>query len=90
MQFVLVAKKGRSISTGSGQVLCPYNCNPQPRISPVCRFFQLAAKLAEIDTMLGGFVLADKDHRNVPSIALLQDGVFINVYFAQCSTRFMQ
>ena len=47
------------------------------------RFFQLAPKPGEIDAMFCGFVPADENHRNVPSVALLQNGVFVDVDFAQ-------
>ncbi len=40
--------------------------------------------------MLRRFVLADEDHRDVPPVAILQNGILINVHFAQDKTEFAQ
>ena len=40
--------------------------------------------------MLCGFVRADENYGNFPSVALLQNGVFVDVHFAQGSAKFAE
>ena len=40
--------------------------------------------------MLRRFLLPDKNHRNVPSIAFLQRRIFIDIHFAQDRVEFPQ
>ena len=40
--------------------------------------------------MLGGFVRADENHGDVPSIALFQDRVFVDVDFAEHKAKFAE
>jgi len=47
-------------------------------------------ELLEIDAMLGRFFLADKNHRNIPAVALLQVGIVINIDFAKDGAEFAQ
>ncbi len=61
-----------------------------PGISVRSRFFKLPAELRQIHAMLRRFVLADEDHRDVPRVAILQNGILINVHFAQDNTEFAQ
>ena len=44
----------------------------------------------EINAMLCGFVRADENYGNFPSVALLQNGVFVDVHFAQGSAKFAE
>jgi hypothetical protein len=44
--------------------------------------------LAEVDAVLGGFVSADENYGNIPSKALSQNSIFINVDFAEVSVKF--
>jgi len=46
--------------------------------------------LNKVDAMLGGFVLADENHGDVPSIALFQNGVFVYVDFAKSGIQLAQ
>ena len=59
-------------------------------ISAASRFPQLPTKLRKINAMLGGFVRADENDRNVPSIALFQNGVFVDVHFTEDSAKFAE
>lgn len=47
------------------------------------RFAQLAAKLRDVNAVPGGFAGTDEDHRNIPSIALTQNRIGVDVYFAE-------
>jgi hypothetical protein len=58
---------------------------------------KLSPELAYIHTMLGRFVAADEDHRNVPSVEFLQGCVVINIHLMEdrpalkqnrCDSRF--
>lgn len=40
--------------------------------------------------MLGGFARADENYRDVPSIALFQNRVFVDVDFAEHSAKFAE
>ena len=68
-----------------------FSVNPkknQTRISARSRYFQLAAKLRDVDAMLGRFVGTDENYRDVPSITFLQNGVFVDVHFAKGGAKF--
>ena len=54
------------------------------------RFFQLPAKLGRIDAMLGGLVLPDENHRDIPSIARCENRVFVDVDLVQRGPEFAQ
>ena len=47
------------------------------------RSFQLPAKLSKIDAMLRGLVLADENHRDIPSVALFKKRIVVDVDFVQ-------
>lgn len=53
-------------------------------------FFELAAKLRDIDTMLRGLVPADENDGNVPTVEFLQSHIFVNVYLPQGGAEFAQ
>jgi hypothetical protein len=40
--------------------------------------------------MLGRFPLADEDHRNIPSVALLQDRIVVDIDFPEGGAEFAQ
>ena len=40
--------------------------------------------------MLSGFALPDKDHWNVPPIAFLQSGIFVDIHLVQDGPEFPQ
>ena len=44
---------------------------------------KLPPELFQINSMLGRFPLADENHRNVPTVALLQDGIGIYIYLPE-------
>src|SRR4029077_9764663 len=44
---------------------------------------KLAPELLRIHTMLRRLPLADEDHRNIPTVALLEDGIIIYVDFSE-------
>jgi hypothetical protein len=58
------------------------------QIPKLRRLAKLAAELLEINAMLGGFVRADENHWNIPSVAFYQDGIPVDVYLAQRSAKF--
>src|SRR5215472_4924574 len=47
------------------------------------RVFQLPAKLSKIDAMLRGLMLPDEDYRDIPSIALFENRIFVDVDLVQ-------
>ena len=51
---------------------------------------QLPAKLSKIDAMLRRFVLADENYRDIPSIALLEKRIFVDVDLVQSGPEFAQ
>ena len=51
---------------------------------------KLAPELLRIHTMLRRLPLADKDHRNIPTVALLEDGIIINVDFSEGGAELSQ
>ena len=53
-------------------------------------FFQLPAKLSKIDAMLRGLVLADENYRDIPSIALSENRIFVDVDLVQRGLEFAQ
>ena len=54
------------------------------------RFLQLPAKLSKIDAMLGGLVLPDEDYRDIPSVALPENRIFVDVDLLQGGSEFAQ
>lgn len=50
--------------------------------SSLC-FFQLPAKPSKIDAMLRGLVLPDEDYWDIPSIALFENRIFVDVDLVQ-------
>jgi hypothetical protein len=51
---------------------------------------KLPPELLEIHAVLRRFPLANKDHRNIPAIALLQDKIGIYIDFPEDSAEFSQ
>jgi hypothetical protein len=47
-------------------------------------------ELLQIHAMFGGFASADEDHRNIPTVALLQDRIVIYIDFPKGRTEFLQ
>lgn len=56
----------------------------RPRVS------KLPSELLQIYAMLSSFFLADENHRNVPTVALLQDWIGIYIDFPKRSAEFFQ
>jgi len=54
------------------------------------RVFQLPAKLSKIDAMLRGLMLPDEDYRDVPSVALLENRIFVDVDLVQRGSELPQ
>lgn len=54
------------------------------------RILKLPPELLQIHLMLRRFSLADEEHRNIPTVALLQDRIGIDVDFSQRSGEFLQ
>ena len=50
-------------------------------ISACPGILKLPPELLQIHTMLRRFPLADEDHRNIPTVALLQDRIGIYIDF---------
>ena len=70
-----------SIEAGIAKgILCPLSLG----------FLQLPAKLSKIDAMLRGLVLADENYRDIPSIALPENRIFVNVDLLQGGSEFAQ
>jgi hypothetical protein len=51
---------------------------------------KLPAELVTIHAMLGHFLLADEDYRNIPAVALLQDRIGIYIDFPESGAEFAQ
>ncbi len=51
---------------------------------------KLAPELLRIHTMLRRLPLADEDHRNIPTVALLEDGIIIYVDFSEGGAELSQ
>ena len=51
---------------------------------------KLPPELLQIHTMLRRFPLANKNHRNVPTVALLQDRIGIYIDFSEDGSEFSQ
>ncbi len=54
------------------------------------RLFELAAELINLNTVLGHFARAEKNHRHIVGVALAQDWVCINVDFPERSAELAQ
>ena len=57
-------------------------------ISACPGILKLAPELLEIHAMLGRFLLANEDHRNIPAVALLQDRIGIDIDFMKRCAEF--
>ena len=53
-------------------------------------FVQLPAKLSKIDAVLCGLVFPDENYRDIPSIALCENRIFVNVDLVQRGPEFAQ
>ncbi len=51
---------------------------------------KLPPELLQVHTMLRRFPLADEDHGNIPTVALLQDRIVIDIDFAESGAEFLQ
>jgi len=51
---------------------------------------ELPPELLQIHSMLGRFFLADEDHGNIPTVALLQDRIGIYIDFPESGAEFLQ
>jgi len=56
-------------------------CSSIPKLPP---------ELLEIHAVLRRFPLANKNHRNIPTVALLEDRIGINIDFAKDGAEFSQ
>ena len=55
----------------------------QPTKSTCLRISQLLAELRQVHAMLCRFVLPNENYRNIPAVAVLQNGILIHVHFAK-------
>jgi hypothetical protein len=51
---------------------------------------KLPPELLQVHTMLRRFLLANEDHWNIPTIALLEDRIGIYIHFAEGGAEFSQ
>jgi len=49
---------------------------------------KLTTKLFHINTMLGSFTSAYKDHGNIPAVTFFENLIFINIYFTERGAEF--
>ena len=57
-------------------------------ISTCSSVLKLPTELLDIHAVLGRFPLANKDHRNIPAVALLEDRIGVYIDFAEDSAEF--